>query len=88
MIKQKLVGIIGTITTSVGAIGATLAGAGFCACNLFTIFSLGAFLSILLSFLTEHNMIFIGAGLFLVVLSVLMHRKKPTCKVHKHKIKR
>ncbi len=81
--KSKTVGIIGSISTFFGGIGVAVTNLGLCTCVLAPVFSLLGLTSILLAFLSDFSIVFLSAGIALLISSIILHNQSNTCRVHK-----
>ncbi|MBU0535418.1 MAG: hypothetical protein KKE20_00500 [Nanoarchaeota archaeon] len=82
-IKERLAGFAGLISTGLGGIGAILAEIGLCGCVLTPILSVLGAVSVVMGFVTEHKIALAITGTSLLMLSIVSHRSKINCKVHR-----
>jgi hypothetical protein len=72
-----------------GAIGSIAAIMGFCVpCLLASFGILGGFVIILISFITKYRAVFLGIGIALIVISIIIGRqgkKRGTCSIRHRK---
>ncbi len=83
LIKQKLLGLMGAVSASLGGLGAIISSFGLCACVLAPIFSLVGLLSIVMGFLSKASIPLVVAGTFFIAVSFILHKKNKTCPVHR-----
>ncbi len=81
--KQKIIAIIGAISTALGGIGAAIAATGFCACNLTVLLSFAGMISLVAGFFSTYKLTFLAIGVFLLVLSLIFFKRSKICKIHK-----
>lgn len=82
-VKPRIIAIFGAISTSLGGIGAAIAGFGLCACVLAPIFSFVGAISIIMGFLSKNRIYFLAGGVVLLIISFVLYKRKKTCKIHK-----
>lgn len=85
IIKEKILALIGAISTLFGVIGAAIAEFGLCACVLAPILSIAGILTILMGFLSQNRAYFLIIGITLLIISFLFYKKKKICKIHRKK---
>ncbi len=81
-LKGKILTVTGAVSTAIGGIGAGLAGLGLCPCALVPILSFAGLISLLIGFLTKYKLVFLTMGVFLLIMSFVMHKKKKVCSIH------
>jgi hypothetical protein len=82
-LKQKLTLLFGSISTLLGGIGTIIAEFGLCVCAWAPILSLLGTLSIVMGFLSKNKIYFFIIGIILLLISLLLHKRKKHCKVHR-----
>lgn len=85
MKKKKIIGATGISSLSLGGLGAIIAQFGLCPCVLASVFSFAGIIAVIFSFLSNNKFLFLAIGLILVSLSLVMQKRKKTCKIHKKK---
>jgi len=82
MNKERIVAGAGLTSLSIGGIGTTLAGMGFCACFWAPALSVLGAISIITGIRTKYSTVFLVFGMMLMTISVILHRRKKLCPVH------
>jgi len=82
-LKKRIVEIAGAISASLGGAGAAIAEFGLCVCTIGPLLSLAGVVTIIFSFLAEHKIYFVGVGVVLIVVGIVLHSRRKTCKIHK-----
>jgi len=83
MVKEKVLAIIGTISTLVGTVGAIIASFGLCICFWAPVFSFLGIISLVFVFISEKKTIFLVTGVILLFISFIFHNRKHSCSIHK-----
>jgi membrane-bound ClpP family serine protease len=85
MLKKKFVAISGAISTFLGGIGSAIIAFGLCPCVLAPIFSFTGIFILIIGFLSKVSIPLLTIGIFLLIISFVLHKKRHTCAIHKKK---
>jgi len=84
-LKERIVKLTGAISASLGGAGIAIAELGLCVCTIGPLISLAGVITIVLSFLADNKIYFIGVGILLIMAGIFISRKNRICKIHKKK---
>ncbi|MBU3941388.1 MAG: hypothetical protein KKF74_00580 [Nanoarchaeota archaeon] len=87
MKKQKILVLTGAVSTLLGSIGAAISWLGLCACVWAPLFSLAGLASLTIGFLSNNKLFFLITGIILLLISLIFHKIKKTCKIHHKNLK-
>ncbi len=83
--EETVIAAAGATSTVLGGTGAAIAAFGLCPCVLAPTLSLLGMLMIVTSFLAKERWILLIIGAALIAASIIVHKKKKTCRIHKKK---
>ena len=82
MLLKKMIVPLGAASALLGTLGSGIAAFGFCPCILAPVFSLIGIFSLTMSFLSDYRFVFLGIGLMLLAVGIVLYSKKSRCRLH------